>query len=829
MSKIDLLAYDEINRRVASRFKTQDVVNIGTYVANFDVMVGEDSNDRIHLYFERNPGYSEEILTDFIDRNFENYKIVFEGNFVRVYRSSEDDDEDLVAFASEGEENQEQPVENNNSELENSSETEQTETNVSSEEQYISVEEQYASVEKIFEKKLILFESPLEKWSEDYDPLFNVYSYTNLDEKEVKKQIKQLIEENKIIKFKHNNKDLDLRTRKVLAFKTPKVTITEHRGSLIKWTLDESASFEGENVFTKEHPFTRKHPYLSLITTNNPDQKKSKAIRLLNDLIEDIANGRVKTNNIYDLTQELQTSVPEIPNARETPNTEDVENEIDDEFPTFVLPQDQQHLATFQNQIFFPRKDNPLTPANLLEIVEFFESGFEWRCNLCGQDLFELSSIEHSQKEITNMGSERKDYAKGEYAANLRAYDKILGISSPDSFIPCNERTLRDVAKFVKNDQWSRIDRMQTLSNMNEYIPNVKKWMKLFVCPKCKGSIKSIPLFYTGQTIFRILSWLKLKIFSVLIGNPGDGKSEIAIKMNKYWRWKYGTPYQVVGFHAGIKQYHLAGGFHPSSLHSDTETIKYGALSRALMEGMNVTWDEINRTDVKELSFCMPFFVSPYEYEIEEANGMKFTNPNNRNDGFAKWFWIATQNENDMTNAFGKAQKSRWALVKHEYRPEQIRDIVEKSLYYLTKSERKIVEKVFQATRNWKQSGDIQFEAGIRHLKKFIIKVRNNIHQFLSYNKEQINIIYPVVDQGVLSALDSLKKGRIEIATPLQRYAIQQSIGDALDSSISRAIADDESEAKLNQVRNNANAMLPEIIELKEIDIIEGRILETIE
>lgn len=314
--------------------------------------------------------------------------------------------------------------------------------------------------------------------------------------------------------------------------------------------------------------------------------------------------------------------------------------------------------------------------------------------------------------------------------------------------------------------------------------------------------------------MYKILHALRGKRGSLIVGNPGDGKSDLVQQILKYMEYRYSVPYKFLNVDESTTAYHLRGGFNPSAFVSTEEKYRifYGMITQALRQGFNVGIDEINRTDFRNLAFLMGFFEAPNEYTLLET-GEIYKNPNKTPDGIPKWLIMASLNRGDIgNNDMSPAFKSRFDMIEQSYSPEDQVQILEKILFSLSPAEKELVETLIESTADYVNTGEFAFPAGIRHLNRFITSMRMIVNDVIEHKLDNI-----------YEATEKLPKGKKkDIVTPLMKYQLEKLLEDQFFSIIILPMTDENDESKVNTLRSNYSGLVEEFAGKYATDINDG-------
>lgn len=292
-----------------------------------------------------------------------------------------------------------------------------------------------------------------------------------------------------------------------------------------------------------------------------------------------------------------------------------------------------------------------------------------------------------------------------------------------------------------------------------------REYMEKLTCPKCKKTLLTKPGFFKpNDFVDQFIDALEEGTPPVFVGYPGDGKSTMSEAILKYFRWRYGVPYEVYMVSEATTSGKLLGRMNLlafSKKDEDILSVLYGIVTLCLLKkgkfgvglGANLMLDEFNRAEFKHIAFFMSFLASPYRYLIDDDNYRIMEYPNRRGD--ISWALTCTMNTQDVNNEpISIAAKSRFAFINVAYTNEDKQEII-KNEFHLPDKSHSIIQyllKIDEMTQALREEGSVRFPAGIRHL----IRIHNVLKKAwvsrsrsISYKIASITQIGPLVQDDV--------------------------------------------------------------------------------
>lgn len=314
----------------------------------------------------------------------------------------------------------------------------------------------------------------------------------------------------------------------------------------------------------------------------------------------------------------------------------------------------------------------------------------------------------------------------------------------------------------------------------------------------------------------------------ILVGSPGDGKTEICVQICQYLQWLYGRDFVTYGVTEASNASSFTAKINLERQFTGNENVnrvEYGIFTRALMrngyagqgKGCNLILDEMNRVEFKQLGFMMQFFVPPYQYLLDVDEFRPINNPNSGNK--CVWFFIATMNTEDIGNEdISLAAKRRFFYVNVQYTPEETAEIIQRS--FGLESPKDWVCMYLLAILEWtnelKARRMIKYPAGIRDLIKVHETFMNGTKMIYSTFAIKIpdikGVTYPGlkdVEKNWEMEQKTIERTNIVTMKPLseissQNYVdvqIKEEFNGSVISTLIEAIVDENAPLKKEEVR----------------------------
>jgi MoxR-like ATPase len=525
------------------------------------------------------------------------------------------------------------------------------------------------------------------------------------------------------------------------------------------------------------------------------------------------AVAKSKGNKDYVVLEGVQQQL-----EKEEEEEAQMENKPPENFDQRILD-----LETFDHQDLFPVDDSPSILDMVPDLIRYYEGNYTLICDN-GHRLPNETEFYDLLSYIYGHINELKDYILYSDASVQQVKDLL----NKNETLEAKYKILLESVNSDLNSK-GEIDNKQ-YKGYELFVKSQKKWRSLFKCP-VKGCNKSIfrgGLYYVSEAIWEICDALSVNRQTILVGNPGDGKSQIGIEFLNWTEWKYHVPYGKLAVSSATMDYTIRGGLDPTSF-SGKKAIKYGVLSRALLKkgfvpfgtARNMFFDEINRTDFRELSFLMSFFESPHTFTIEDDEARPFINPNQRK-GRACWIFMATMNVADQGNeAMSSAFESRFSMIEAKYTKEMVILILHRVFSGLSPGEEQIAILLVESTRSWAVDNHVLFPAGIRHLISFFKRLRMDLKQIINPNKYLRSVMYR--PSGGYQEFIELKNDDGDVVLAQQDgYVLSEIVQKIMVSTILMPITDKSAKENLESIKATAFERLPSILKYIRDDLQKG-------
>lgn len=340
-------------------------------------------------------------------------------------------------------------------------------------------------------------------------------------------------------------------------------------------------------------------------------------------------------------------------------------------------------------------------------------------------------------------------------------------------------RNTRDRCITLQDFLDDNVGQAKTLAEM-EFRDAQNEYREMLKCPICGNDEPLVKprLFYVSDFLERGIMARIQGLTPIYVGIPGGGKSEICNQFHDYLQWLYGVDHIVFGINEKVTTGQLTGRINLKIVGDpDAVKVEYGILTRCLFkEGyrdagmeMNLTLDEMNRTDFKHLAFLMSFLESPYYYTIDDDNFRMILYPNRENH--VVWSLQGTMNTADIGNErIPVAAKQRFVFIEVDYSNEQMKGILKRSFNLETKPGAPLdhwvinyLMIIYEFTKEFIKKKYVKFPAGVR----LLIRVHKVFNRAARLYKEKYRINDINVDEVSFSKLPEVgvkwekEKGKI--------------------------------------------------------------------
>lgn len=427
----------------------------------------------------------------------------------------------------------------------------------------------------------------------------------------------------------------------------------------------------------------------------------------------------------------------------------------------------EDHLASWEHQtIYYPSK-NPVTIIHLFrDLADYYNSPLQRVCVTCGRRIGDpakcggLTGI-FDDKDGIDLPPDKDIYRWTKIAEQFTR-------NKPEACI-----TLDDLLK-LKTGPAKSVTRAEFRAIQGKY-------REALLCPnpQCPSRARGVlmikgPLFHIDHVLQRITESCTIGIPFILVGEPGDGKSEILRQWLTYLYWRFNVPFKILGLEKSITAPKLTAAVNLAKAFSGNPELRdyvLGFVASALItaafggEPCNIGLDELNRLLTEDLEWMMPWLASPFEFLLAAAAFMKVVYPNAVNGDKTVWSMGCTMNTRDINNnPLSDAFKERFMMItvgfegaEGDFRVKDIIRLRNHIEYDKSKMQDphdhwiiKYLYEIFKLTETMQTNRETRFKSGIRQLER--------IHQVFMRAIEMRTRTFGIYEGDINASVNSIEK-----------------------------------------------------------------------